>query len=141
MNCAAYSSFEGVSSDHRIVTAKIRKNALQTTTSMHCDWTLLNNKDIRDKYVIALRKKFDALQEKTETHTPNDSKYIATKHRTKSRVPWETLEVREKRADVKTAFKCNRMNSTNSSARKRKKAQNDLAKIYPKNRQNTYKIR
>ena len=55
---------------------------------------------------MALRNKFDALQ-RTETHTPNDehenfvnahleatSKYIPTKHRTKSRVLWETLTVR-----------------------------------------------
>ena len=37
MNCGAYSTFEGVSSDHRIVTAKIRlslrKNATQTVTT------------------------------------------------------------------------------------------------------------
>ena len=52
---------------------------------------------------------FNALQEKTETHIPNDeyknfvnahqqaaAKYIPTKHRTKSRVPWETLAAREK---------------------------------------------
>ena len=41
VNCEAYSSFEGVSSDHRIVTAKIRlslrKNATQTTTTIHYD--------------------------------------------------------------------------------------------------------
>ena len=76
MNCEAYSPFEGVSSNYRIVTAKIRlslrKNATQTTTTKHYDWALLNNKDIRDKYVIALRNKFDALQKKTEIHTPND---------------------------------------------------------------------
>ena len=38
MNCEAYSSFKGVSSDHRIVTAKIRlslrKNATQTPNTM-----------------------------------------------------------------------------------------------------------
>ena len=69
-------------------------------TTIHYDWARLNNKDIRDKYVIALRNKFDALQEKTETHIPNDEyenfvnahleaavKFIPTKHRTKSRVP------------------------------------------------------
>ena len=73
----------------------------------------------------ALRNKFDARQEKTETHTPSDeyenfvnahleaaAKYIPTKHKTKSRVPWETLVVREKRADMKTASKCNRKNPT-----------------------------
>ena len=142
MNCEAYSSFEGLSSDHRIVTAKIRlslrKNANGTTTTVHYDWALLNNKDIRDKYVIALRNKFDVLQEKTKTHTPNDeyenfvnahleaaAKYIPTKHRTKSRYPWEILAVREKRADVKTAFKCNGKNLTNTNALKLKKAQNE----------------
>ena len=47
MNCEAYSSFEGVSSDHRIVTAKIRlslrKNATRKATTKHYDWALLNN--------------------------------------------------------------------------------------------------
>ena len=110
MNCEAYSSFGGMSSDHRNVTAKIRlslrKNATRATTIKHCDWALLN-KDIRDKYVLALRNKSDALQEKTDIHNPNDeyenivnahleaaAKYIPTKLRTKSRVPWETLVVR-----------------------------------------------
>ena len=97
-------------------------------TTIPYDWALLNNKDIRDKYVIALRNNFDA-QHKTETRTPNDeyehlvnahqeaaAKYIPTKHRIKSRVPWETLAVKEKCADVKTAFKCNRNNPTNANA-------------------------
>ena len=76
MNCEAYSSFEGVSSDHRIVTAKLRlslrKNATQTATTKHYDWALLNNRDIRDKYVLELRNRFETLQEKTEKGTPND---------------------------------------------------------------------
>ena len=148
VNCKAYSPFVGVSSDHLIVTAKIRlslrKNATRTTTIIHYDWALLNNIDIRDKYVIAFRNKFDALQ-KTETRTPNDeyenfvnahleaaAKYIQTKHRTKSRVPWDTLAVKEKRAEVKTASKCNRKNPTNTNAMKLKKARNELASIYLK---------
>ena len=65
VNCEAYTSFVGVSSNHRIVTAKIRlslrKNATVTTTTIHYEWALLNNKDIRDKYIIALRNKFEAL--------------------------------------------------------------------------------
>ena len=128
------------------------KNVTQTTTTVHYDWSLLNNKDIRDKYTLALRNKFDALQ-KTETNTPNDeyenfvnayleaaAEYMPTKQRTKPRVPWETLAVREKRADMKTASKCNRKNPTNTNTLKLKKAQNDLANIYLKE-QNTYKIR
>ena len=65
-----------VSSDNRIVTAKIRlslrKNATRTTTTVPYEWALLSNKDIRDKYIVALRNRFDALHEKTETRTPND---------------------------------------------------------------------
>ena len=122
LNCEAYSSFEGVSTDHRRVTAKIRlslrKNAKRIATTKHYDWALLNNKDIRDKCVLELRNRFETLQEKTEKSTPNDeyenfvnahleaaAKYIPTKLKTKYRVPWETLAVREKRALVKTASK------------------------------------
>ena len=53
-------------------------------------------------------------------------------HIYKSRVPWETLVVREKCADVKTASKCNMKNPTNTNAQKVKKAQNELASIYLK---------
>ena len=59
LNCEAYSSFEGVSSDHRIVTAKIRlslrRNVVQTTTTVQYEWSLLNNRDISDKYMITQR--------------------------------------------------------------------------------------
>ena len=112
MNCEAYSSFEGVSSDHRIVTAKLRlslrKNATRKVTTKHYDWALLNNSDIRDKYVLELKYRFETLQEKTEKGTPNDeyenfvdahleaaSKCIPTKPRTKYRVPRETLAVKK----------------------------------------------
>ena len=149
MNCETYSTFEGVSSDHRIVTAKIRlslrKNATCKATTKHYDWALLNNRDIRDKYALELRNRFETLQEKAEKVTPNDeyenvvqahleaaSKCIPTKPRTKYRVPWETSEVREKRALVKTAPKSYRKNPTNTNARKLEKAQYQLAGIYLK---------
>ena len=147
--CEAYSSFKGVSSDHRIVTAKLRlslrKNATRTATTKHYDWALLNNRDIRDKYALELRNRFETLQEKTEKGTPNDeyenfvdahleaaSKCIPTKPRPKYRVPWETLAVREKRELVKTASKSYRKNPTNTNARKLEKAQYQLAGIYLK---------
>ena len=150
MNCEAYSSFEGVSSDHQIVTAKIRlslqKNATQTATTKHYDWALFNsNRDIRDKYVLELRNRFETLQEKTENDTPNDeyenfvnahleavAKCIPIKPRTKYRVPWETLAVREKHAHMKTASKSYQKNPTHTNARKLKKAQYQLAGIYLK---------
>ena len=135
-----------MSSDHRIVTAKIRlslrKNATQTGTTKHYDWALLNKRNIWDKYLLELRTRFNTLQEKTEKRTPNDEdenfvnthleaavKCIPTKPRTKSRVP---LVVREKRADMKTASKCNRKNPTNTNVQKLKKTQNELTSIYLK---------
>ena len=138
-----------MSTDHRIVTAQIslilRKNATRTTTTVHYDWLLLNNRDSRDKYTLVLRNNYDALQEQPKTHTPNKeyenvvnahleaaAEFIPTKQRTKYRVPWETLVVREKRADVKTDSKCNRKNPTNTNAQKLKKGQNKLANIYRK---------
>ena len=111
-----------MSSDHRIVTAKIQlnlqRNTAWTKTTVHYDWSLLNNRDISDKYALTLKIKFDELQ-KSETHTLNDeyenfinphlkaaaAECIPTKQRAKPRVPWETLAVRKKCADMKTASK------------------------------------
>ena len=132
LNWEAYSSYKGVSSDHRIVTAKIRlslRRNTNRTTTVHYDWSLLNNRDVTDKYVLTLRNKFDAQQEKTETHTLNDeyenfvnvhieaaAECIPTEQRAKPRVTWETLAVRKKRADVKTASNCNRKDPTYTNA-------------------------
>ena len=146
LNCEAYSSFEGVSTDHRIVTAKIRlslrKNDKRTATTKHYDWALLNNKDVRDKYVLELRNRFETLQEKTEKSTPNDeyenfvnahleaaAKYIPTKIKTKYRVPWVTLAVREKRALVKTASKNYRKNPTNTKCPKTKNGTISISRL------------
>ena len=53
LNYEAYSSFDGMSSDHRIVTAKIRlslrRNTTRITTTVHYDCSLLKNRDIRDR--------------------------------------------------------------------------------------------
>ena len=80
-------------------------------------------------------------QEISETPTPNDeyenahlktaAECIPTKQRTKPRVPWETLAVRKKRADVKIASLCNRRNPTNINAQKLK-AQNEITNVYLK---------
>ena len=56
----------------------------------------------------------------------------SNKPRTKYRVPWETVAVREKRAHVKTTSKSYRKNPTHTNARKLKKAQYQLADIYLK---------
>ena len=59
LNCEAYSSFEGVSSDHRIVTSKItlslHRNTTQITKSTLYDWPWLKNRDISGEYTITLK--------------------------------------------------------------------------------------
>ena len=139
-----------MSSDHRNVTTNIRlrlqKNAARTTTTtVHYDWSLLNNRDIRDGYTLTLRNKIDALQEISETTTPNGGyeifvnayleateECIPTKQRAKRRVTWKTFAVITKRADVKTTSLCNRRNPTNITALKLKKAQNELTNVFLK---------
>ena len=92
-------------------------------TTKHYDGALFNNRDIRDKYVVELRNRFETLPEKTEKGNPNGeyenfvnahlevaAKCIPTRLKTKYRVPWETLAVREKRSHVKTASKSYRKN-------------------------------
>ena len=119
--------------------------ATWTTTTKHYDWAILNNRDISDKYVLELRNRFETLQEKTEKGTPNEeyenfvnahleaaAKCISTKPRTKYRVPSETLAVREKRAQVKTASKSYRKYPANTNSIKLKKAQYQLTGIYLK---------
>ena len=83
--------------------------------------------------ILALRNKYDALQEQTEPHTLNEeyenfvnthleavAEFIPTKQRRKHRIPWETLAVREKCADVKTASKCNKKKPTSTNTLKLK---------------------
>ena len=131
--------------NHWIVTAKIWlslwRNMAQTNTTIHYDWSLLNTSDIKDEYTLTWRNKFDALQEISETPSLNNkyenfvnahleaaTECIPTKQRAKCRVPWETLVVRKKHANIKTAFLCNKRNPTNINAQ----AQNDLTNVYLK---------
>ena len=87
----------------------LQRNVAQKTTTVHYDWSLLHNRDLRDKYTLTLRNKFNALQEISETQILNDEyenfvnahleaevECIPTKQRAKPRVPREMLAVRKK---------------------------------------------
>ena len=94
--------------------------------------------------MITQRKKFYALQEKSETFAPiveyvnfvnayreAVAECIPTKLRAKHRVPWAILAVRKKRDNMKTASLRNKRNSTNAHVKKLK-AQRWLFKAYQK---------
>ena len=111
LNCGAYSSFEGVSSDHRIVTTKICqglcRNTKQTAQTTFYDWPSLNDWYINNKYTITVKNKCINFHEISETLIVNDEyenfnahleavvECIPTKLRAKHRVLWESLEVRK----------------------------------------------
>ena len=60
-----YLSFEGVSSDHRIILAKIYlrlcKNKKQTVKASHYNWFSLTNSDISSQYAVIVKNKFEIL--------------------------------------------------------------------------------
>ena len=114
LNCVAYSSFEGVSQHchSKDTSESLCRNTTQTIKTTHYDWSLRNNRNISDKYTIALRNKFDAIQEIFETPTTKDeyenfvnvhaeaaAECIPTKLSDKHRIPWETFAVRKKKRD------------------------------------------
>ena len=101
VNCEAYTSFEGVSSDYRIILAKIHLSLCRNKT----------NNDIRNYYMVNIRNKFDTYQEISDRHTSND-KYkffyhpyeAAAKHiQAKPRAKCEAIAIREKRNNMKMA--------------------------------------
>ena len=74
-------------------------------------FSMLNNRDIRDKYTLTQRNNFYVLQNISETPTLNDeyenfvnvhletaAEWMPTKQRAKPRVYWETLAVRKKKS-------------------------------------------
>ena len=75
LNCEKQSFFERVSSNHRIISAKIclnlHRNNKQALKASHYDWFSLTNSDISNKYMVTARNKFDILQEISERHTLN----------------------------------------------------------------------
>ena len=93
----------------------------------------------RQKHLLRMKNFVNA-------HLEATAEFIPIKQRRKYRLPWETLAVREKRADVKAASNFSRKNPTNTNALKLTKAQNELANIYLKEQKEyiqnqIYKIR
>ena len=143
MYCEAYSSFEGVSFDYIIFLTKIHlslcRNKTQTIKASQYDWSSFTNSDIRNQYMVTVRNKSDTLEETSERHTPNDkyenflsaqievaAKCILTTPRTKCRLYWEAIAIREKQDDMRKASLLNKRNPTNANVQELKKAKREL---------------
>ena len=92
MNCEAYSSFKGVSFNHRIISANIHlsqhRNKKQSVKPSLYNWPSLANSDISNQYTVIVRNKFDTLQETFERHTLNDTyeNFVTTQ---KNEITWK----------------------------------------------------
>ena len=148
LNCEAYNTFVGVKSDHRIVTAKVRlslrKNIKKTSIPTHYDWsTIATNEDIRYRFTVSVRNKYEALCLETNTNSPN-IKYnnlvlsneqaaadcIPLKPKIKKRVPWESIAVIAKRKELQKSAEMKNSLPTNKKKRKFKSLQKELTEIY-----------
>ena len=119
LNCQAFNTFEGVSSDHRIVTStlrlSLRANNKKSPTFPPYDWSLLtSNMDLQNEYNITVRNKFDALQADVVTPSPNATynnfvtshvkaaeNVIPLKPKLRKLVPWESNDIEVKRMSLK----------------------------------------
>ena len=147
LNCEAYNSFEGVSSDHRIVSSKIRlslrANKPLTNNSPRYDWSTLEDPNICNLYSVKVTNQYNALNNLIENPSPNilyenfinahidaAKEYIPLKPKIKRRVPWESDAIIEKRKQLKEA--ATRENSTPSRANTilRQEKQKELTNLY-----------
>ena len=100
MNCEAFPNFNWVSFGHIIVPTTIilnlHQNKKQTAKFIRYDWKTLRSIDTNNRYAVIVRKRFDILEETSETFIPNDkyehfvniyintaAEYIATKPKAK----------------------------------------------------------
>ena len=117
LNCEAYNSFEGVSSDHRIVTAEIRlslrSNKKKTAKSPQYDWsTLKTNAEIQNKYNISVQNHFNILQNLGTTPNQTYNNFVFAHN--KAVEAENTVEAENPRQELKLATKLLKHNPTRS---------------------------
>jgi len=83
LNSMAYSSLASVGSDHRIVTAKVRLSLRVTkapTPEKRYDWRQLRyNQEVRDKFSIELRNRFNELHDESSSATSQYDAFVKAK--------------------------------------------------------------
>ena len=114
-NCRAYNSFASIASDHRIVSAQIklslRANKKKTSKNKPYEWSCLKkNTEIRKSFITKIKNRFEILLNTSSTKTADSTfahfetsckeiakEIIPLKPKLKKRLPWETLEISNKR--------------------------------------------
>ena len=71
-DCEAYNTFSSVGSDHRIVTAKLKlslRTSRAPTQRTNYDWTALRDSEMKDRYTVSIRNKYECLCTDNESIT------------------------------------------------------------------------
>ena len=147
-NCEAYHSLEGISTDHRIVSLRIkhslRANKKKSNTKIAYNWEyLINNEDLQNQFSTSLRNRYNILQYE-ETHESANNAYqnfvkahketadmlIPQKEKVKRKVPREKETIIEKRKQLKKLAQMKKRNATRANVRKHTQAQKNLEATY-----------
>ena len=152
INCAAYNTFETITSDHKIVTAKVRlclRTNKKRKLSPKYDWgTILTDDYIKQQYSASVQNRFETLQQQniendtnlayqniTLAHKAAAAENIPVIHTSKRPAPWHSKLIEEKRKNVINASKVNRQNPSDQNKESIKVAQEALDKEYIKEKE------
>ena len=146
-NCEAYNIFCSIGSDHPIVTAEL-KLKLRATKNLKkkkkYDWNcLIENKDIKEKYNIEVRNRFEVLntedniqstdsiyQSIVAAHAATTESVIPKLRKAKPALPWKNTKVETKRQIATKAQKAHSNKSTKRTKDAVNKALADLKLSY-----------
>ena len=76
--CEAYHSLEGISTDHLIVSLRIKlslhANTKKSNTKIACNWEhLINNEDLQNHFSTSLRNRYNILQHEDTNESANSA--------------------------------------------------------------------
>jgi len=152
LNSEAYSSFESVGSDHRIVTVNIRLSLRVTkppASKKRHDWMQLRyNPDVRAKFSIELRNRFNELHDESSSATSQFDALVKAKdhaasealpllqkcHHTKHASHPSIVERRKKVDQLTHKYK---VNKSRIIRRRLQEAKNELSQEYSRREEET----
>ena len=149
MNCEAYSSFDSMNSDHRIVTSQIRLSVRASKpkrrTNVYCWDALRNDEEIHSRFSVAVKNKYEALCSEVDLDSPcNTELYnnmvtactaaaeetLPKRPVVKTRLPWEDGDILNCRAKVKELGAIKRRTKSSNDKANFSEAIKELDKLY-----------
>ena len=142
-NCKTYSTFSSIGSDHRVVTAKL-KLSLHTTKAprreVH-DWNILHIQDIRDRYNLEVKNRYEMLHVENESaieayeHFIQANKEVAKeiipqRKRAKGKRNSDDARVQNARKDVQHRFNKYQNNQSSTNQESLQKAKTKLQEVH-----------